>query len=684
MAAALGSGGLPPLRRQPPWWRVRGPELVGAGEPGRTLAAAGTLDRRRGQRRDADVLMEPGNDLPRVRSGDHHGQGDDLRGEPAARPHLRVVDGHVGAVLEGGVQGLHHLAAAGVVLLPLLGLVRVLLGVLLTRQGADLHGLLFAHLRGGLHQQGEHDAALGLVRGLRVLLPARAGRGRGRSHGRARVPGHTLSVGALLEVEFVLAALFDALLVGLVVDPLGVALLAEHVVLRGVHQRGGHGRAVPASLHLDRATVGGGLAHAVLLGPVVEHEPVAAGPQGAGQFGGLGAGQVRAVGDDVPHGHAVALEVLDHAQGVLRQARGRGVQGDGQHDAGHVLAARDGRVGLPTPADVVLGALVLRARGGQFAGARMVAFALVPARERLRRPVSRDSTGLAPAPRQAVNELPAGPRWRAPATLHEHPRARECIVYHDPMTTNSPFRLERPPVKRVALNIEFEAEPRLQGWHLADFFSSLSRRYPSREEMAPDLGDDDESIEFMSASNGWPIPRTQFSGFGRALAIQGNELEVVWNFEAEGDSKYPGFDSLMSEAWDVFQKLVESTASFDVSINPIRVQCFYRNEIVEMGASALALGVLSGWSASHAIEAPKEGYIGVRLHGCGYNDRHECSSYVMVDSMGDDNPTLSFQVGRLVRDGEGADFALREAHDELISLFQMHTPVRLREGWGEK
>lgn len=239
-------------------------------------------------------------------------------------------------------------------------------------------------------------------------------------------------------------------------------------------------------------------------------------------------------------------------------------------------------------------------------------------------------------------------------------------------------------MKRVALNIKFEAQPRLQGWHLEKFLSSLSGRYLSREEMAPNLGDDDDSFEFMSATNGWPIPRTQFSSTDRDLAIQGDELEVVWNFGAERESKYPGFDSLVSDAEDVFRELVNSTHSYGVSITPMRVECYYRNEISEMSASELALGILSGWTANRAIEAPEEGYIGVRLHGCGYTDDHECSSYVMVDSMGENSPALSFRVGRRVRDGESAKFALSEAHDELISLFRMHTSSDLRQAWGEQ
>lgn len=249
------------------------------------------------------------------------------------------------------------------------------------------------------------------------------------------------------------------------------------------------------------------------------------------------------------------------------------------------------------------------------------------------------------------------------------------------MATDSRFHLERPPVKRVALTVTFQAEPRLQGWHLDDFFREVAGRYLSREEVAPRP---DSAFEFLGASGAWPIPKTQFSSNERSLSVQGDELEVVWNFGDEGEKAYPGFDLLMEELEQVITQLVTSVRKHDVAITPHEVECFYINEIDGMSAAEYAVGVLTDWADVKPRRLPEEGYVGVRLHGCGNIEEHQCSSMVMVDSSDDDGtPILSLRVGRPLDEDESAEDAMRQAHDELITLFRAYTPDSLLAEWGE-
>lgn len=250
---------------------------------------------------------------------------------------------------------------------------------------------------------------------------------------------------------------------------------------------------------------------------------------------------------------------------------------------------------------------------------------------------------------------------------------------------SSRFRLERPPVKRVALTINFEAMPRLQGWHLGGFFDSIKDEYPTREETSPKPAYHATGYEFMQPGEGWPIPRTELVGEDRALSIQGDELEVVWTFEASEEGReYPGFDSLMAGLKKVYELLESSVEDHGVSIVPKMVECYYTNEIDGVTASELAVGVLTDWRAPVAARPSlPQRYVGVRLHGCGKPEDHECSSLVMVDSTDDGPPRLAFSVSRDLEEGEPVGESLEQAHEELIALFRDYTSGEMRRKWGE-
>lgn len=253
------------------------------------------------------------------------------------------------------------------------------------------------------------------------------------------------------------------------------------------------------------------------------------------------------------------------------------------------------------------------------------------------------------------------------------------------------YRLQRPPVTSVSLRIRFKAVPGLQNWMLAPFLSEMRQKAAGVEELPP-LGSfadpfalaDFPSDELEEAPS-WPVPRTQFLSNDRTIAVQGDELEVTWAFDAANAEKYPGFDELRREMEELYTTLVGSVGTHEVAITPSLVECFYTNSIPEVTAATLAVGVLTNWSSEAVVPDPSAGYVGVRLHTCADPVKHDCASLVLVDSRDDgEPPILAFRVSRRVEGDTDAVAALTEAHDELITLFKQHTSDNLRRGWGEE
>ncbi|MBI4901836.1 MAG: hypothetical protein HY829_15360 [Actinobacteria bacterium] len=248
------------------------------------------------------------------------------------------------------------------------------------------------------------------------------------------------------------------------------------------------------------------------------------------------------------------------------------------------------------------------------------------------------------------------------------------------------FKLERPPVTRVVLTLAFEAAPSIQNWQLAGFFTGLRDRYLSVSEAAPvptDKGDG--SFEFLGDDDPWPIPRTEFVSPGRSLGIQGDQMDVVWDFGmASGERDYVGFESLIGEMADVYEQFANELAKNHVRLEPRTAQCHYTNEILGLEVTELAVGVLTDWAPVQSRPTDAPGYVGVRIHACK-SPEHSCSSWVMVDSQEDGSPTLSIRVRRPIAEGDIDPMAaMREAHDELIGLFKRHTSDELRQAWGEQ
>lgn len=297
--------------------------------------------------------------------------------------------------------------------------------------------------------------------------------------------------------------------------------------------------------------------------------------------------------------------------------------------------------------------------------------------ERRSRPhrASSDSLALLRACRRGHSALV----WCAYQVLSIH------CGYDDGMAPDdaTAFALERPPVRQVVLTLGFTASPPIQGWHLASFYNRMRDRYLSVEEVAPRPSESAElPYEILPADGGWPIPRSEFAAPDRALALQGDQLEVQWNFGSPEQRKYVGFESLIEDLSAVYEDLVSVLAGHDIEVSPSRAECYYVNAIEEFSATELAVGVLTDWAAASPQAANNSGYVGVRMHSCPAEEKHNCSSLVMVDSQDDGHPNLSLRVRRQVQEEPPLD-AMNDAHEELIELFKRHTSDELRRGWGE-
>lgn len=276
------------------------------------------------------------------------------------------------------------------------------------------------------------------------------------------------------------------------------------------------------------------------------------------------------------------------------------------------------------------------------------------------------------------------------------PRIREALVgYCSPMTPPKDvlgYRLDNAPVHRVVLEIQYATSMPVQARHLWPFFSAIVNDYSEVTEGPPIASGQKIEYEIVPEGDFWPIPRTHFVSEQRDLYVQGDELALGWHFnEGESTGEYVGFDALVSELKEAYDRVERQLASEDVEITPYNVTCYYSNRISELTVSQLISGIFTGWQSVDSCERPvvepsttdASSYVGMRMHhgGVGEHSRHEIVT--MIDANHDDSPRLSFNVSTSVESDESPFDALRSAHDCLIDKFKSTTSDDLRKGWGE-
>ncbi|MGL5828617.1 MAG: hypothetical protein ACRC0L_03485, partial [Angustibacter sp.] len=120
-----------------------------------------------------------------------------------------------------------------------------------------------------------------------------------------------------------------------------------------------------------------------------------------------------------------------------------------------------------------------------------------------------------------------------------------------------------------------------------------------------------------------------------------------------------------------------------IQIKLTGAECRYENVIADLTANQLAVGLLTNWQGTPGESLPAKGYVGVRIHACGDEKNHNCSSYVAADGDTDEESIFSISVRRLVNDGnELALGGLHEAHQELLALFLSYTSSAQHDAWG--
>lgn len=245
------------------------------------------------------------------------------------------------------------------------------------------------------------------------------------------------------------------------------------------------------------------------------------------------------------------------------------------------------------------------------------------------------------------------------------------------------LRLDNPPVRYVRLTVNFQLSAEIQNWHLAKFLSEVASKYSDRQEVAPRPTADHEEVEItVSDSLKWPIPRTVLSRSGKSLEVQADQLSVIWSFDGSTESKYPGFENLLSDIADKCSLLVSSLADFDFDLQLQEVECHYGNEINGVSREELLVGVLTNWQVE-----PQSGstigfqdYAGIRFRS-GESADHPFTSTVMVDAPNGSAPLLGLEVSKKVGSQDIAG-ELRLVHDRVIENFLLYVSEEMLKKWG--
>ena len=245
--------------------------------------------------------------------------------------------------------------------------------------------------------------------------------------------------------------------------------------------------------------------------------------------------------------------------------------------------------------------------------------------------------------------------------------------------------MENPPVRYVRLTVNFQLSAEIQNWHLAKFLSEVAASYSDRQEVAPRPTADREEVEItVSDSLNWPIPRTVLSRSGKSLEVQADQLSVIWSFDGSTESKYPGFEDLLSDITGKWLLLTRSLGELDFQVQLKEVECHYGNEINGFSRGELLVGVLTNWQVepSNDSKLELEDYAGIRFQS-RESSEHPFTSTVMVDAPRGSAPLLGFEVSKKVNNQEITG-ELRSVHDRVIENFLRYVSEKMLKRWGRQ
>ncbi|BCJ71658.1 hypothetical protein CS0771_12020 [Catellatospora sp. IY07-71] len=252
-------------------------------------------------------------------------------------------------------------------------------------------------------------------------------------------------------------------------------------------------------------------------------------------------------------------------------------------------------------------------------------------------------------------------------------------------------RFDRPPVREVALTVQFDALQTMQTLTLAPLRVDWSPEYPKLSEVAPrsPLTRTGANVEFVSSEAPWPVPRCTFisADGNRAIEIQHDRFGVTWSFDSDAPS-YPGFGALSAELaarFGQFEALINSSLGVDIQVNDVEIE--YENHIEGIRAEELCFGILSGWAQSTATLAePTLDYAGMRFHYCASPSNDNTAILVGVDTAESDGngsaSTLRLEVQRDTDSSKVFVESLSIAHEVLVRRFLEVTTPAMHSEWG--
>ncbi|KJK12832.1 hypothetical protein UB45_05845 [Terrabacter sp. 28] len=213
--------------------------------------------------------------------------------------------------------------------------------------------------------------------------------------------------------------------------------------------------------------------------------------------------------------------------------------------------------------------------------------------------------------------------------------------------------------------------------------------YSSVEQTPPraPIADDAKYVDFLGTDDVWPIPFTTMLNeeTGESIFFQQDRFGIIWNFDPDldGAQSYPGFEKLSAELIERFAffcDVIEARSA--TKISPIAAECWYANEIPEVGIDQFAYGVLTNWEGDFAPMPGLRAGTSFSRH-YHYEENVERPIWVSAASLtGDTGMTLSITARCVDESGMDAVTGLQTAHDILIDTFAKWTSSEMRKGWG--
>jgi uncharacterized protein (TIGR04255 family) len=244
-----------------------------------------------------------------------------------------------------------------------------------------------------------------------------------------------------------------------------------------------------------------------------------------------------------------------------------------------------------------------------------------------------------------------------------------------------------PPVRHVELTVYFKPIHALRVSHLSSLREAWKDDYPVVAELAPlrPRNRGGQEADVTPYREAWPFPYVMLSSKddSRSVAFQNDRFVVTWAFD-ETDASYPGFEKISAHLRDLLGQLRDVvSAETEQDLDLTRSECWYLNELPDIPATELLVGVATRWHGSAgSSELPPSHYSGFRLH-IDDEDHPTCGAEISLD-IDNDGASLIIASRFDVENDQAPDevAGLTIAHDLLIRQFLAFTSPEMQKAWG--